>query len=117
MKNNPSRMWSRQFERSYIRWNSFKCEMLPCREVSHEEFRDQFLEEDWLLYMLRAADVFILHCSQHAVLHVKVVDISFICCTLRAEGSAEGTRSVLLDQEAPVTFTGCQSFNTQTGSS
>lgn len=62
--------------------------------------------------MLRAADVFTLHCSQHAVLHVKVVDISVICGALRAEGGAEGTGSVLLHQEAPVTFTGCQSFNT-----
>lgn len=54
--------------------------------------------------MLRAADVFILHRRQHTVLHVKVVDI---------EGHAEGTGGVLLHQEAPVTFTGCQSYNTQ----
>lgn len=96
---------------------AFKRETLPSREVSHEELRDQFLEENRLLCMLRAADVLILHGSQHAVLHVKVVHVAgaFICCPLGAQGSAEGTGSVLLYQEAPITLTGRQSCNTQTG--
>lgn len=62
-------------------------ETLPCREVSHEEFWNQFLEENWFIDMLRAADVFILHSSQHTVLHVEVVDVTsvVICRPLGAE--------------------------------
>lgn len=63
--------------------------------------------------MLRAADVFVLHCSQHTVLHVKVVNMTSITFRwlLMARGGADGARSVLLHQEASITFSGCQSFN------
>ena len=105
--NFPSRSWKRK--------DSFDCEKLPCREVGHEELRDQFLEKNCFLYMLRATDMFILHCSQHAVLHVKVVNVTSVLLLwlLRTQGSADGARSVLLHQEASVTFSGCQSFNTR----
>lgn len=55
---------------------SFDCAKLPCGEVSHEELRDQLLEKNRFLYVLRTTDVFILHCSQHTILHVKVVNMT-----------------------------------------
>lgn len=107
----------RSNKQSWDRKDSFDCEELPCREVSHEELGDQFLEKNWFLYMLRATDMFILHCSQYTVLHVKVVSmISVIFCwLLMAQWSADGAGSVLLYQEASITFSGCQSFNTKSG--
>lgn len=100
---------------SWKRNDPFDCEKLPCREVSHEELRDQLLEKNCFLPMLRAADVFILHCSQHTVLHAKVVNMTSVtfCWLLMARGSADGARSILLHQEASITLSGCQSFNTK----
>lgn len=102
-----------------VKWNDpVHGERLPCREVCHEEFWDQFLEGDWLVRVLRTDDVLLLHCSQHAVLHVKVVNaVSIIVCQLvLAQWGAEGTEGVLLYEETPITLTGCQSYNTYTGS-
>lgn len=96
---------------------SIKFKSLPCREVSHEEFWDQLLKRNWLIGMPRTHDVFLLHCSQYTVLHVKIIDpcfSSFVIFTfytisilavftgwelnliLLAQGGTERTRGILL---------------------
>lgn len=102
-----------------VKWNDpIHGERLPCREVCHEEFWDQLLEGDWLVRVLRTDDVLLLHCSQHTVLHVKVVNAAsiIVCQLVLAQWGAEGTGGVLLYEETPITLTGCQSYNTYTGS-
>lgn len=101
-----------------VKWNDpILGERLPCREVCHEEFWDQLLEGDLLVRVLRTDDVLLLHCSQHTVLHVKVVNAAsiIVCQLVLAQWGAEGTGGVLLYEETPITLTGCQSYNTYTG--
>lgn len=69
--------------------------------------------------MLRATDVFILHCGQYTVLHVKVVNVTSVvfCRLLVAQRGADGAGSVLLHQEASIALSGRQSCNTKSRSS